>query len=103
MEGVIKMKNEPLLAKLALTVVTIDGIETDELKLVKEICINALTDIIEDIHNIDLTLTYSELITKYIMKYCLKNNIFTPSSITEAILTILMSEPSGKEILEYLL
>ena len=58
------MKNEPLLAKLALTVVTIDGIETDELKLVKEICINALTDIIEDIHNIDLTLTYSELITK---------------------------------------
>jgi hypothetical protein len=40
------MKNEPLLVKLAITVVTIDGIEEDELKLVKEISRNALTDII---------------------------------------------------------
>lgn len=96
------MKNEQLLVKLAHTVVTIDGIEADELKIVKEICINALTDIMEDIHNIDKTLNYSELITKYVMKYCLRNNICTPSIITTTIITILINGPSAYEIIEYL-
>lgn len=96
------MKKDPLLFKLGVTLVNLNEIEADELKLAKEISINAIVDIIEDIDNIDRTLTYTELITKYIMKYCLKKHIYSTIDITNALITVLLKQPTDDEIREYL-